>query len=381
MKNPPKSFATKLIHAGEPRIDGAVRLPVFQTAMFEYDGDDPRGARYIRYLNNPNQVALSDKLAALEGAEAGLVTGSGMAAISATLLTLLQPGDHFLALDCLYGGTHDLVTGMLGNLGISHTFIAGDRPETWTQMLRTNTKAVYAETITNPLLRVSDHDALIAFCKDHGLTSIIDNTFASPVLYRPAEAGYDLSLHSMTKYINGHSDVVAGAVLGGTEAINKIRQTLHSLGSALDPHAAFLVNRGVNTLALRVRHQGESALKVAQFLENHARVERVIHPGLASHPDHALARKHLDGFGAMVTFEIAGGLAAAETFMAALDIPIIAPSLGGPETLMTRPAITSHAGLTAQERESLGISDGLIRCSIGLEDTDELIADFAQALG
>jgi len=380
MKNPPKSFATKLIHAGEPRIDGAVRLPVFQTAMFEYDGDDPRGARYIRYFNNPNQIALSDKLAALEGAEAGLVTGSGMAAISATLLTLLRPGDHFLALDCLYGGTHDLVTGTLENLGITHTFITGDRPETWPQMLRQNTKAVYVETITNPLLRVSDHDALIALCKDNGLTSVIDNTFASPVLYRPAEAGYDLSLHSMTKYINGHSDVVAGAILGGTEAITAIRHTLYNLGSALDPHAAFLVNRGVNTLALRVRHQGDSALKIARFLEAHPKIERVIHPGLASHPDHALARKHLDGFGAMITFEVTGGLKAAKTFMAALDIPIMAPSLGGPETLMTRPAITSHAGLTSEARRGLGISDGLIRCSIGLEDADDLIEDFTQAL-
>lgn len=381
MKNPPKSFATKLIHAGEQRIDGAVRLPVFQTAMFEYSGDDPRGARYIRYLNNPNQVALSDKLAALEGAETGLVTGSGMAAISAALLTLLRPGDHFLAFDCLYGGTHDLVTGMLESFDITHTFIAGDRPETWTQMLRNNTKAVYAETITNPLLRVSDHDALIAFCKDNGLTSIIDNTFASPVLYRPAEAGYDLSLHSMTKYINGHSDVVAGAILGSSDTINAIRHTLHSLGGALDPHAAFLVNRGINTLALRVRHQGNSALKIARFLEAHPKIDRVVHPGLVSHPDHELARKHLDGFGAMITFEVAGGLTVAEKFLEALDIPIMAPSLGGPETVMTRPAITSHAGLTADARRSLGISDALIRCSIGLEDSDDLIEDFTQALG
>ena len=381
MKNPPKSLATKLVHAGESRVDGAVRLPVFQTAMFEFAGDDPRGARYIRYFNNPNQAALSDKLAALEGAETGLVTGSGMAAISATLLTLLRPGDHFLALDCLYGGTHDFVTGMLLELGITHSFIAGDQPDTWRQMMRSNTKAVYAETITNPLLRVADHDALIAFCNDNDLISIVDNTFASPVLYRPAEEGYDLSLHSMTKYINGHSDVVAGAVLGDTETITKIRHTLHSLGGALDPHAAFLVNRGLNTLALRVRHQSETALKIAQFLETQAKIQWVSHPGLESHPDHKVAEKLLDGFGAMVTFEIAGGLKAAEAFLAALDIPISAPSLGGPETLVTRPAITSHAGLSIAERENLGITDGLIRCSVGLEDADELIADFAQALG
>ena len=375
-----EKLSTKLVHAGEPRIDGAVRLPIFQSAMYELKPDDPRGSRYIRYFNTPNQVALADKLAALEGGEAAVVTGSGMAAISGTLLALLRAGDHLLSLDSLYGGTHELITGLMPSFDISHTLFDGDRPESWPQLLRPNTKAVYVETMTNPLLRVPDHEAVIAFCKQHGLVSVIDNTFASPVNFRPPEFGYDLSLHSMTKYLNGHSDVVAGAVIGKAGLVDKIHLTLKSLGGALDPHAAFLVNRGVNTLALRVAQQNESSLKIAQYLASHAKIARVSHPGLDSHPDRARAEKLFDGLGGMIAFEVEGGMDAAERFFANLRIPLIAPSLGGPETVVTRPTTTSHAGLTADERAALGITDGLIRCSIGLEDADELIADFEQAL-
>lgn len=376
-----KKLATNLIHAAEPRVDGAVRLPIFQSAMYEIDAADNRGTRYIRYFNTPNQTALADKLAVLEGADAAVVTGSGMAAISGALLALLRTGDHLLALDSLYGGTHELITGMLPEFEIGHTMIDGDKPETWAQLLRPNTKAVYVETVTNPLLRVPDHAAVIEFCRAHGLVSVIDNTFASPVNFRPPAFGYDLSLHSMTKYLNGHSDVVAGAVIGKADLVDRVRKTLLSLGGALDPHAAFLVNRGVNTLGVRVAYQNDSALKVAQFLDRHPKVVRVSHPGLDHHPDHARARDLLDGYGGMIAFEIEGGADAAERFFGRLQIPLVAPSLGGPETVVTRPVTTSHVGLTADERAALGITDGLIRCSIGLEDTDELIADFDQALG
>lgn len=377
-----KEIATQLVHAGEPepRIDGAVRMPIFQTAMFEYSGDEPGGARYIRYNNTPNQSVLSEKLAALEGAEDGLVTGSGMAAISTALLAVLDTGDHLLALDSLYGGTHELVNNLLPRYGMSHTTISGDAPESWAQALRPTTRAVYVETITNPLLGVPDLDAIVAFCKANNLISIIDNTFASPVNYRPPAQGFDLSVHSCTKYINGHSDLVAGCILGGADAVEKARKTLSILGGTLDPHAAFLVHRGVTTLAVRVKHQNESSLKLARHLEGHAKITRVSHPGLESHPDHARAKRLLDGFGGMIAFEVEGGLSASELFMKALTIPVIAPSLGGPETLITRPATTSHVGLTPEERAALGITDGLIRCSVGLEDTDELIADFDQAL-
>ncbi len=374
------ALETKLVHAGETRVDGAVRLPIFQSAMFEYAGNDPRGARYIRYFNTPNQTALSDKLATLEGAEAGLVTASGMGAISSVLLTLLQSDDHFLALESLYGGTHELIHKVLPRFGVTHSVIDGNRPESWAQHVRPNTKAVYVETITNPLLRVPDHTEIVRFCKHHGLTSIIDNTFASPVLFRPPQHGYDISLHSATKYLNGHSDVVAGAILSTASLIATVRSTLHSLGSALDPHAAFLVNRGVNTLAVRIQYQCDSALKVAQFLESHEQVRAVSYPGLESHPDYDRARDLLDGFGGMVSFELKDGLDAAERFLSRVRIPIIAPSLGGPETVMTRPAITSHVGLSADARQQLGIGDGLIRCSIGLESPDDLISDFQNAL-
>lgn len=377
-----KQIETQLVHAGEPepRIDGAVRMPIFQTAMFEFEGHEAGGARYIRYNNTPNQAVLSDKLAALEGAEDGLVTGSGMAAISTALLAVLDAGDHMLALDSLYGGTHELVNNHLPRYGMSHTTISGDAPESWAQALRPTTRAVYVETITNPLLGVPDLEAIVAFCKAHDLISIIDNTFASPVNYRPPMQGFDLSVHSCTKYINGHSDLVAGCILGGAEVVGRARKTLAILGGTLDPHAAFLVHRGVTTLAVRVRYQNESSLALARHLEGHGKITRVSHPGLESHPDHARAKRLLDGFGGMIAFEVAGGLAASERFMKALTIPVIAPSLGGPETLVTRPATTSHIGLTPEERATLGITDGLIRCSVGLEDTGELIADFDQAL-
>ncbi len=383
MTEKPKSIATKLVHAGEPspRIDGAVRMPIFQTAMYEYGGDDPRGARYIRYNNTPNQDVLGAKLAALEGAEAGLVTGSGMAAISGTVLSVLSAGDHMLALDQLYGGSHSFFGSMLPRFGMSHTPIDGDAPETWAQQLRDTTRAVYVETITNPLMRVPDHEALIAFCRERGLISIIDNTFASPVNFRPLEMGYDISVHSCTKYINGHSDVVAGALIGPQARIDAVREVLYGLGGALDPHAAFLVHRGVTTLGVRMRQHNENGLALAQFLSQHPKIAHVHYPGLSDHPDHARAADLLDGYGGMLAFEVDGGLDAAERFIAALTIPVVAPSLGGPETLVTRPAITSHVDLSEAERAAIGISDGLIRCSVGIEDADELIADFAQALG
>jgi cystathionine beta-lyase/cystathionine gamma-synthase len=374
---------TKLIHAGEPTplIGGAVTLPIFQSSTYEYAGQSSyHDLRYIRLNNTPNHVALHEKLAALEGAEDALVTASGMAAISATLLTILSPGGHLLAQDCLYGGTHDFITKDLGNFGISFDFIDGQDPESWIGKLRPNTKAIYVETLTNPLLQVADLKAVVEFATTHGLCSVIDNTFASPVNFRPAEWGFDLSLHSCTKYLNGHSDIVAGAVIGAAQHINEIRQTLNHLGGSLDPHACFLLHRGLKTLGVRMRYQNESALKIAQFLEGHPHVGRVNYPGLESHHQHRRARELLDGFSGMVSFELTGGLKAAETFLAHITLPIVAPSLGGVETLITRPATTSHSGMSGDDRRALGISDGLIRLSVGIEDTEDLIEDFDQAL-
>lgn len=378
-----KGIETKLIHSGEPdpRIQGAISMPIFQTAMFEYAGEKGYHAiRYIRLNNTPNHLALHQKLAALENAEAALVTASGMAAISTTLLAMLSSGDHLLAQDCLYGGTHDFVTEDFASFGIGYDFIDGEDPASWKKKLRPNTRAVYVETITNPLLKVADLKAVVEFAREHGLISIIDNTFASPVNFRPAEWGFDLSLHSCTKYLNGHSDIVAGAVIGRSALIEKITHKLNHLGGSLDPHAAYLLHRGMKTLAVRMKFQSESAMRIAQFLEGHAAIEKVNYPGLPNHPAYQRAREFLNGFSAMLSFEVRGGVEAAERFMQKTELPIVAPSLGGVETLLTRPATTSHSGMSPQDRLKAGITDSLVRMSVGLEAAEDLIEDLERAL-
>jgi len=378
-----KHLETKIIHAGEPEplIGGAVSMPIFQSATFEYTGQmSYHDLKYIRLNNTPNHVALHEKLASLENAEAALVTASGMAAITTALLTLLSSGDHLLAQDCLYGGTHDFITKDFAAFGITFDFIDGDDPDSWERYLRPNTKGIYVETITNPLMQVADLKAVVEFAQKDGLISLIDNTFSSPINFRPPEWGFDLSLHSCTKYLNGHSDIVAGAVIGRADLIERIRQRLNHLGGSLDPHACFLLHRGMKTLAVRVKYQNESALQVARFLESHPTIEKVNYPGLESHPRNRRARELFDGFSGMLSFELKGGVEAAERFIQNTTLPVIAPSLGGVETLITRPATTSHVGLSPEDRRRLGISDGLIRVSVGIEATEDLIEDFEQAL-
>ncbi|MCY3614237.1 MAG: aminotransferase class I/II-fold pyridoxal phosphate-dependent enzyme [Bacteroidetes bacterium] len=369
---------TQLIHAGETdRVEGAVRMPIFQTAMFEHD-DSP--LRYIRYNNTPNQEVLNRKLAVLEGAEEALVTGSGMTAITGAILSVLKPGEHLLAQNSLYGGTHGFVCTLMADLGITVSFFDADAPDTWQSLLQTNTRAIYVESITNPLLHVCDLEGIVAFAQANNLTSLIDNTFATPFNYKATAAGFDLSLHSATKYLNGHSDIVAGVIVGSGELIYKARKTLKHLGGALDPHACFLLNRGMQTLALRMRQHNSTALALAKFLANHDKVARVYYPGLPSHPQHERAARLFEGFGGMLSIELKGELDAVTDLIARLRLPLYAPSLGGVESLMTRPAISSHAGLTPEEREIAGIRDSLLRISVGIEHKDDLIADFSQAL-
>lgn len=378
-----RRIETTLIHAGEPkpRILGAVSLPIFQSSTFEYGGQDSyHDLKYIRLNNTPNHIALHQKLAALEKGEAAIVTASGMAAITTTLLSILKSGDHFLAQECLYGGTHDFLTKDLPSLGIAFDFIDGNDPGSWKDKLRANTKAVYVETITNPLLQVADLKSLVQFARECGIISIIDNTFASPINFRPPEWGFDLSVHSCTKYLNGHSDIVAGAVIGRSDLIKTVLYKLNHLGATLDPNTCFLLHRGIKTLAVRVKHQNESALAIARYLERHPTIKIVNYPGLESHPEHETARELLDGYGGMLSFELKGGVAAAEGLINNITLPICAPSLGGVESLITRPATTSHSGMSPIERESLGISDSLIRLSVGIEATDDLIADLDQGL-
>ena len=279
-------LATKLIHEGEPRprVDGAVGIPIFQSSTFEY-GDDVGydDIKYARLSNTVNHIALGEKLAAAENAEAALVTASGMAAISASLLTILEAGDHLLMQRGVYGGTHTLVTESLTRYGIEHDFVDPTDPDEWGRLLRPTTKAFYVETISNPLLNVPALEAVVEFSRANNLVSLIDNTVASPINFRPNEWGFDLSLHSGTKYLNGHNDVIAGVVIGSRERVESIRHNLNHFGGSLDPHACFLLHRGLKTLPVRMRHQAGSAQAIAEFLEGHSAVEGVYYPGLANH--------------------------------------------------------------------------------------------------
>lgn len=383
MKRTFRRIETQAIHAGEPepRIQGAVSMPIFQSSTFEYDGAASYGdLRYIRLNNTPNHVAVQAKIAALEGAEAALVTASGMAAISTTLLTLLKPGDHLLAHPVLYGGTHSLVTGELRELGIEVDVFDASDPASFARDIHPRTRAVYVETITNPLVDVPDLPRVAAFAKERGLTSIIDNTFASPVNFRPIEHGFDVVIHSCTKYMNGHTDLVAGAVAGKRAMIEAITRRQNHLGGCLNPEACALLHRGMKTLALRVRAQNDNALALAFALEAHPAVARVHYPGLPSHPAHERARSLFRGAGGVLSFAPKGGVTAANAILAKLSIPIVAPSLGGVETLVSLPARTSHLGVPPEERRKLGIGDDLIRVSVGIEAAEDLVEDFMNAL-
>jgi cystathionine beta-lyase/cystathionine gamma-synthase len=382
----PGSFGTRLIHAGEERIGGAVAPPVFQSTVFAVDeAGGYEDLKYVRYSNLPNHRMLAAKLADLEGAEAALVTGSGMAAISAALLTVLGAGDHLLAGDCLYGGTQVLITRKLPALGIEHNLIDPGDPASWPAALKPSTRAIYVETITNPLMRVGDLEAVGRFAAEHGLVALIDNTFATPAGFRPVEHGFHLSLHSATKYLNGHSDLVAGAVIGGRERVAAVDGTLRLLGGSLDPHACVLLHRGLKTLELRFERQCATALALARFLAGHPAVVRVAYPGLEDHPDHQRAARLLDCFGGMLAFEPAASskrtsVEAADRLLRRLRVAVHAPSLGGVETLVVSPARSSHRSLTPEQRAAAGISDELVRVSAGIEGADDLIADFDQAL-
>ena len=377
------SFDTKLIHAGEPdpRIEGAVSVPIFQSSTFEYAGQtDYDSLRYIRLNNTPNHIALHKKLAALEGAEAALVTSSGMSAITTALLTYLKSGDHLLAHSTLYGGTADYVKHDLPQYGIEVDFFDAMIPDDWESKVKSNTKVVYVETITNPLMSVPELGAIIELGKKHKLISMIDNTFASPALYCPIMQGFDISLHSATKYLNGHTDIVAGVVIGSENNISKVRSKLNHLGGSLDPNACFLLHRGIKTLSLRMNRQCQNAMAIARFLESHPKVKQVNYPGLESSPSHNRAKEYLCGFSAMISFELTGDVSAADAFIGRLEYPICTASLGGVESLVTRPVQTSHSLLSAEELLEAGISDTLIRYSVGIESADDLIADLKQAL-
>jgi cystathionine beta-lyase/cystathionine gamma-synthase len=378
-----ESMDTLAVHGGErrPGPDGSVVFPIYQGTVYSVEpGTDYHDIKYIRLNSTPSQDYLHDKLAAIEGAEAAIATASGMAAVTTVLLSVMRSGDHLLASDCLYGGTHDFLTNHAADLGWSYSFVDAGRPETWAAARTPQTRVFLVETITNPLMRVGPLDQIAEFGRREGIVTVIDNTFASPVNFRPLASGFDIAFHSATKYLGGHSDLVAGAIMGSADLVGQVRKTLNHFGGSLDPHTGFLLARGIKTLALRVRAQNANALALAEFLASHPAVLTVNYPGLAAHPDHADAARLLSGFGGMLSLRLRGGEQAAQALLDTVSLPYSAPSLGGVESLITRPAITSHAGMRAEDRERLGITMDLIRVSAGIEGAQDLIADFGQAL-
>ena len=374
-------FETLAVHGGEPRPagDGSVVFPIYQGTVFESaPGSSVDDVRYIRLGTNPTQCHLHRRLAALEGAEDAVATASGMAAITGALHSVMAAGDHLLAGGTFYGGTYRFLAEHAERLGWTFDLVDPCDADSWAAALRPETKAFLAESITNPLVRVGDLARMPRFARRHGLTSIIDNTFATPVNFRPHGLGFDLVCHSATKALNGHSDIAAGAVTGTAERIARVASVLGAYGGSLDPHAAFLLARGLKTLALRVRAQNANALAVARFLASHERIAHVSHPGLVTHPDHERAAELFDGFGSVLSFRPVGGVSAAEALIKSLRLPYAAPSLGGVESLVTRPGVGGHTESGAAETE--GVAEDLVRFSAGIEATDDLVADFAQAL-
>ncbi len=382
-------IATRAVHAGEnhQRVSGPVAIPIVQTSTFTFESvaEMKRWAEgrskvdiYTRY-GNPTLRVAEEKLAALEEAEAGLVTASGMAAIATTLLTLAGAGDEIISTCHLYGGTYRLMRDWLPRYGIRVQRVEPDL-EGVDKLVTPRTRVLYVESPTNPTLQLVDLRKAVQLARRYKLTAVIDNTFATPVLQKPITLGFDLACHSATKYLGGHSDIIAGAVAGRRALVEKVRQGIIYLGGSMDPMAGYLLIRGMKTVETRMQRQSETALKVARFLERHPKVARVHYPGLPSHPDHKLARRQMSGFGAMLAFDHKNGLAGARRFGDRIRIFLLAASLGGTESLAVLPLYTSHYKMSAKELAAAGVSPGTVRLSIGLEDPPDLIADLKQAL-
>lgn len=375
--------ASRAIHAGAP--EGApgepVVPPIVQSATFFGGGPDENvPLRYSRYGNNPNQEALARKIASLEGTEASLVLGSGMAATAMTLLALTRAGDHLVASRHLYGATRRLMEVELPRRGVETTFVDPEVGESWQDAIRPRTRVVFLEIPTNPTLRVFDPSPVARVARKEGPAFVVDATFASPVNLRMAEHGADVVIQSATKYLGGHSDLVAGVASGSREVVERIREMMTLYGPAADPHMVWLLDRGVRTLSLRVARQNETALTLARWFEDRDEVSRVLYPGLPGHPDHDTASRFLDGFGGMLSIVLAGGGEAADAFADAVELALVAPSLGGVETLVSQPRYTSHAHVTPEARAELDIPDGFVRISVGVEESEDLVADFTRAL-
>ncbi|SFR48073.1 cystathionine beta-lyase [Robiginitalea myxolifaciens] len=379
MENKHKGINTRCTHSGnleDERFRGAVS-PIYVSTSYAYEDVDIK--RYPRYFNTPNQEALCRKMAALENTETALIFGSGMAAVSTALLAFVQSGDHVVLSEHSYGGTQNLIREEFDKFRIEYTFIAEPTVAAYRQAIRENTRVLYLETPSNPLMQITDLEGVAELARKKGLVTMIDNTFASPVNQNPADFGIDLIIHSATKYMGGHSDICAGVVMGSTEHIDRIFQLAKNMGGSLSDYTVWLLERSIKTMGLRVKAQSQNALELARFLQTCPEVNRVYYPGLEDHPDHELAKKQMKAFGGMLSFELAPEVDLGE-FTHSLKLVKASMSLAGVESTLTLPSQTSHALLTEAQRKAAGIEEGLIRFSSGIEDIEDLKEDLLQAL-
>jgi cystathionine gamma-synthase len=395
MQSLAKGFSTQAVHAGEKRDNHyhSLTTPIVQTALYVFrDTADmvdyqeqmmTRGEadreEYGRY-GNPTVQAVERKLAALEGGETALLFATGMCAVTSTLLTLLSAGDHLILTSDCYRRTRQFCQTLLKRLGIATTLVSPGDYAAMEAAVQPNTRLIFSESPTNPYLRVLDLPRAVDIARRNNLILIVDSTFATPINQRPLEFGVDLVIHSATKYLGGHNDLLAGAVVGPRELVAEIKKSRGVLGGITGPQDAYFLLRGLKTLALRVQRHNENGIRVAQFLEGHPKVRRVHYPGLSSHPDYAIAHEQMSGFGGVVSFEIEGDLESTGAFVDSLRLPCIGPSLGGVESLVEQVALQSYYELTTEQRRQIGISNELVRYALGIEDTDDLIADLQQAL-
>ncbi|HJQ21291.1 MAG TPA: PLP-dependent aspartate aminotransferase family protein [Gemmatimonadaceae bacterium] len=378
-------LGTLALHGGaqaaERDVDAPVTQPLFQSVNYIQEIGSADGMRYPRYGNSPNAEVVQRRMAALERAESSVLLASGMGATACALLALLRPGDHLIASSWVYGGTRALLQREFVTLGIDVTFVDPTETRVWRKAMRKQTRAIFLESPVNPTCRVLDLQAITLVTQQAGIALVVDATFASPVNFRPLEHGADVSIHSATKFLNGHHDVLGGVVSGTTPYIEEVRGKMMLWGQAPDPFAAWLMERGLKTLEVRVLRQNANAMRIAQWCEMKAKeIRKITYPGLASHPDHDVAKRQLDGFGGMLGIELAGGAKSTERFLRRLKVFRHASSLGGVDSLVSEPRFTSHHDLTADQRAKIGIPDGFVRLSVGIEDADDLIADLEQAL-
>jgi cystathionine beta-lyase/cystathionine gamma-synthase len=387
MKGKKRHPETAAVHGAADlhKKNGPLATPIYQTSTFEVTDNDAQLAAthtdmfYTRY-GNPTHTVVQAAIAELEGTDRALLFPSGMSAVTTTLLALLKSGDHIVAQRDIYGGVTKFLTQWLPKLGIETTLVDTTDYEQHRRAIRANTKLLYLESPTNPTLRVVDLKKAAAIARERGLISMIDSTFATPINCRPAEYGIDLVMHSGTKYFAGHSDLICGILAGRGDLLETVHATRTTLGCNMDPHAAWLLLRGIRTLAVRVDRQNANGLKVAEFLAGHVKVRSVHYPFLAGHPQQALAKQQMKGGGAVLSFEVEGTGEDARRFAEALELFTLAPSLGGVDSLVTLPVVTSHAMISSEERAKMGVTEQMVRLSVGIENVDDLIADLERAL-